>query len=577
MLVFREATLLSTSVSFSASFASPSPRSFLTHESTPQVQLSAHRATLRTKRALSLVSHEWNALARPYLYESIWITHADQARALARTLCSEATRNVTRPWSRSPVLACTDAASHAENHECLTPYSSGYYIRHLHIATSPLALCSPFDVRTILSYTGPHLATYTDCRSLSQHRFLQEDPRCPSAALFALLAQTANIQECGSPHCDVVGRKNLRALTWTNYDEQPFHQHMSALLFPSLSSPFDACTLEYLELNSSSPAFAALGPSYSPDIPFASGPSPCIPSASSSDFSSPNLPSLPRLRTLKVALDDFTFHLFSLIALPALRALSVVSCEFNYSGRGFAAFFRAHGASLRQLELGHSSSLVESQNLNLDFGRLREGQGLIASCTPNLVEFICDASAEWHWQTPDWIPPHVLLPSHPRVEFIGIRGLDTRLQCLSEPPSSPNEHSVARIDDLNDFIASMDSGHFNANDESETFVLLEQLASLQRAAFPSLRFIRDLSPASSQLKSPSLSSGFSSSFTSLTSDASGGISSADVHIPPPPSARAMRFWHKLLKTCQEQGVWLEDWDGVNITVRGLRRASLCLE
>lgn len=105
----------------------------------------------------------------------------------------------------------------------------------------------------------------------------------------------------------------------------------------------------------------------------------------------------------------------------------------------------------------------------------------------------------------------VLLPTHPRIEFIGIRGIDIRLR---------------EFDD--------------------TFTLLEQLGSLQRAAFPNLRYIRDLSPESHALRTNK------------------------------PSTRISTFWSRLLKTCQEQGVWLEDYHGVNITSRALKRASLII-
>ncbi|KAH8111314.1 hypothetical protein DFH11DRAFT_1614443 [Phellopilus nigrolimitatus] len=186
---------------------------------------------------------------------------------------------------------------------------------------------------------------------------------------------------------------------------------------------------------------------------------------------------LPALRSLKVEVDDYTFSIFAAWRMPKLRSLSVVSCEFNYRGQGFL-FFQTHGSAI--------SSLIESHVLDLARPELE-----LAKWCPNLCEFICSADAEWHWQTPDWIPPHVLLPTHPTVEFIGIRGIDKRL-----------------------------------GERDDTFMLLEQLSSLQRAAFPSLRFIRDLSPESHALRTYR------------------------------PSARVATFWTRLLMTCQEQGVWL---------------------
>ena len=192
--------------------------------------------------------------------------------------------------------------------------------------------------------------------------------------------------------------------------------------------------------------------------------------------------------------------------MPKLQNVSVVSCEFNYRGAGFSSFFQTHGSSLRQLELGHSSSLIESRVLDLAHPEVR-----LAKWCPNLREFICSADAEWHWLTPDWIPPHCLLPTHPTVEFIGIRGIDNRLA-----------------------------------EYEDTFTLLEQLLSLRRDAFPNLRFIRDLSPESHLLRTCK------------------------------PEVRIATFWTRLLKACQEQGVWLEDLYGVNITNRALKRASLDL-
>jgi hypothetical protein len=41
-----------------------------------------------------------------------------------------------------------------------------------------------------------------------------------------------------------------------------------------------------------------------------------------------------------------------------------------------------------------------------------------------------------------------------------------------------------------------------------------------------------------------------------------------------PHPAVQKFWHRVLARCQARGVWLEDHDGVNITLRGLKRASL---
>ncbi|KAH8111310.1 hypothetical protein DFH11DRAFT_1546712 [Phellopilus nigrolimitatus] len=268
-----------------------------------------------------------------------------------------------------------------------------------------------------------------------------QDPRCTPEEIFSLLTHSS---------------KDLRRLSWKNYDETPLYIQMSALFNrPS--------AIEYLEITSCTPDHAAYGPP--------------------PHFSAIELPAL---RSLKVEVDDYTFSIFAAWRMPKLRSLSVVSCELNYRGQGFFLFFQTHGSLLQQLELGHSSSLIESHVLDLARPELE-----LAKWCPNLCEFICSADAEWHWQTPDWIPPHVLLPMHPTVEFIGIRGIDKRL-----------------------------------GERDDTFMLLEQLSSLQRAAFPSLRFIRDLSPESHALRTYR------------------------------PSAWVATFWTRLLMTCQEQGVWL---------------------
>ena len=97
----------------------------------------------------------------------------------------------------------------------------------------------------------------------------------------------------------------------------------------------------------------------------------------------------------------------------------------------------------------------------------------LAEWCPNLRELICSADAEWHWQSPDWIAPHILLPTHPRVELIGIRDIDTRLR---EDP---------------DVVGT----------NTPYFPLYEQLSSLlRRDAFPNLRYVRDMSEESHRMR-----------------------------------------------------------------------------
>ena len=83
-------------------------------------------------------------------------------------------------------------------------------------------------------------------------------------------------------------------------------------------------------------------------------------------------------------------------------------------------------------------------------------------------------------------------------------------------------------------------------DDAPFFPLVEQISSLLfNNAFPSLRYIRDLSRASHSMRA--------------------GLR---------PETRILKFWSKILARCGEQQVWLEDFRGVNITSRDLKRAGL---
>lgn len=37
--------------------------------------------------------------------------------------------------------------------------------------------------------------------------------------------------------------------------------------------------------------------------------------------------------------------------------------------------------------------------------------------------------------------------------------------------------------------------------------------------------------------------------------------------------RVLKFWKNVLERCKERGVWLEDWEGVSVTLGDLRRAE----
>lgn len=81
-------------------------------------------------------------------------------------------------------------------------------------------------------------------------------------------------------------------------------------------------------------------------------------------------------------------------------------------------------------------------------------------------------------------------------------------------------------------------------DDAPFFSLLEQVGTLlHRSAFPSLMYIRDLSEISDEMRRR-------------------------------PQVRVIKFWTKVLMRCQERKVWLEDYMGVNVTMRDLKRASL---
>ncbi|EGN94219.1 hypothetical protein SERLA73DRAFT_188842 [Serpula lacrymans var. lacrymans S7.3] len=357
--------------------------------------------------------------------------------------------------------------------------SSGQYIRRLHMETPGLKRCAPDDIRTILDY-APYIVIYSDHRSVRCSRYSDlGDLRCSPEQMFSALAHP---------------NSKLRRLSVTNYCDEPFPHLMSPML------QHTAASLEYLELSSLS--FPLISRDSLEQLPS-------------------DIVALPVLQSLKLTLDNVTFAVLAAWDMPNLRNVSVVSTDFSYTGPGFAQFFRAHGAKLRQLELGHSSSLIEEYYLALP-PRPQSPIPLAEWC-PELREFICSADAEWNWQTPDWIAPHVLLPAHPRIEFIGIRDIDKRLE-----------------DDASAFPG-------NEADDAPFFPLVEQLSSLLHAeAFPSLRYIRDLSRASHTMRT--------------------------AH----PQMGVIKFWAKILSRCRERQVWLEDFRGINITQRDLQRAGLAL-
>ena len=63
-------------------------------------------------------------------------------------------------------------------------------------------------------------------------------------------------------------------------------------------------------------------------------------------------------------------------------------------------------------------------------------------------------------------------------------------------------------------------------------------------AFPALRYMRDVSEESHRMRMKD------------------------------PEQRIVRFWERVILRCSQKGVWCEDWEGVNVTMRGLKRASM---
>ncbi|KAJ7095545.1 hypothetical protein C8R44DRAFT_950973 [Mycena epipterygia] len=474
---------------YPSSCASPTPSlelasSFLSPGLTPDSlapRLAHYRKTMRHKRNLALVSKKWHGYAQPVLYAFVWISRSAQAQALALTLLCN---------------ACCLAPSS----EPAKRTSAGRFIRRLHIETSALERCDPADLRTILDY-APGLEVYSDYRSVRRGRVHRPEE------LFAALAQGGGV----------------RRLSWTNYDDPALVGLGLGLgMCVGVGMGHMGGRLEYLELNFVSSAAGA------PDCGVVSGGMGIGGKGGGGGLV------LPELRTLKVTLDNATFAVLSTWALPALRNLSVLSADFSYASAGFSRFFAVHGGGLRQLELGHSSAHIEEHYLTSpntpSAPRPSHALSLAAWC-PHLEEFVCSADAEWNWQHPDWIAPHLLLPAHPTVSLIGIRGIDTRLL------SADGEEGNGTADAF--------------------FGLREQVESLlRREAFPRLRYVRDMSEGSDLMRR--------------------GVMGMGGEGDRRERARVVRFWEGVLGRCKDEGVWLEDWRGWNVTSGSLMRARMAL-
>ncbi|PPQ76433.1 hypothetical protein CVT26_013003 [Gymnopilus dilepis] len=231
--------------------------------------------------------------------------------------------------------------------------------------------------------------------------------------------------------------------------------------------------------------------------------------------SSPYSLTLPNLRSLKATLDNATFFVLSTWDMPLLSHLSVMSADFGYAGAGFKRFFEVHGAKIFQLELGHSSGDIEeawvtqpppnhAQQVNANLNQGANAQSPADSpfsvplneWCPNLKEFICSADAEWNWQSPDWIAPHVLLPTHPGLTFIGVRDMERRLLGDADDAARRRRENQG-LQQLH----NQGQGQGQEWDEDPYFMLLEQFGSLLRKeAFPSLLFVRDMSKESDLIR-----------------------------------------------------------------------------
>ncbi|KAJ7098500.1 hypothetical protein B0H15DRAFT_579883 [Mycena belliarum] len=489
ILILEFSTYPNTTSPSSSAASAPSlelASSFLSPALTPASlapRLAHYRKAMRHKRALTLVCKKWHGYAQPVLYSFVWIARAAQARALALTLLCQAC-----------CLPPGAAPAHA---------SAGRFIRRLHIETPALERCAPADLRTILDY-APALEVYSDYRSV------RRGGAGAPGEVFAALAQGGG----------------LRALSWTNYDDPALVGLGIGLgLGVGVGVGHMGGRLEYLELSFVSSALAPRGAECRIGDGAGAGAGLV----------------LPELRTLKVTLDNATFAVLSTWELPALRNLSVLSADFSYAGAGFARFFAVHGGGLRQLELGHSSAHIEEHYLTAPPAPPANGPGAVgahgahglslAAWCPRLEEFVCSADAEWNWQHPDWIAPHLLLPAHPTVTLIGIRGIDARLW-----------------DD-----------YARRGGEDTFFGLREQVESLlRREAFPRLRYVRDMSEGSDMMRR---------GVVGLRGAAVTGARGDE---------RVVRFWEGVLGRCREEGVWLEDWRGWNVTGGALRRARMGL-
>ncbi|TFK31433.1 hypothetical protein BDQ12DRAFT_640076 [Crucibulum laeve] len=347
---------------------------------------------------------------------------------------------------------------------------------------------------------------------------------------------------------------------------------------------------------------------------------------------------LPALRSLKVTLDNATFHVLSTWNMPDLKNLSVISADFSYAGEGFASFFKVHGSKIVQLELGHSTGAIEgfwstAPHLQQNYNSNSTNQGWmfgstqvpLANWCPNLLEFICSADAEWNWQNPDWIAPHILLPAHPMLQFIGVHDME---KCILEALSRIEYRDLTAVQGGHGFTGLDDKEYSNGigGIDDPFFMLQEQIGSLLRMeAFPALQYIRDLSFGSEVMRQSGRvrvkgdgslddyehrdngsDSSLGSKLASISHLGRGSLSSSLVlnagqcmatwaSVLPPSSSqqpidarptgrqlkllqehqqglRVLRFWVKVVQMFKERDVLLQDCNGFNVSFESLKSA-----
>ncbi|KAL1741368.1 hypothetical protein HDZ31DRAFT_45588 [Schizophyllum fasciatum] len=430
---------------------------------------------MATKMALMLTSHRFASIATQHLFHTVYISHKEQARLLAQRLqAPDAQENIgihirviriaPVPARRSGKAAQQDAFSSDSVFDPST-YCSGYQSPAYGGYDSPIP--SVFDridardVRTILLH-APNLEVYEDHAGVRYSLFDAGGQCTPEAVL------------------DILASRQLTRLAWTTYA----HPMPLAPALVRMSTTLRWLELQCLE-NEDADEFGALDEYGIPqhDVSAMNG------------GMEADAVCLAELQTLKLTLSNPTLKLLAAWRLPKLRNLSILASDFAYAGQGFGAFFESHGTRIRQLELGHSSAIIEEYWLSRGLeagapgGILRGREGLLAGWCPNLKEFICSADAEWNWHDPDRIRPHTLLKAHPTLLFIGVRDIEKRLRDDLElaherrrgrrGPQGVEVHSYAEQ---------------VGNDGEEVFFrLLEQMQSLLRKGdFPALKFVRDM-------------------------------------------------------------------------------------